>query len=404
MPAPHSLNSILPPQISLIMISLSLAFLSSVCAATAQEAAFAEHSSPVGSAENLDDVTNHVIAKELELQKLNAHFRLESTRQPRWRAWRQFAYSETNASCTEAGLIARMALSYPFMKRPATIYKLSTVSSSSAGKVKKVLKVTTSLSKAPRPNAQLVERAATTQMIGQLIGAAGDIFELSSNVITSIKDRKRGFDPRTYARTVDRTSKELDELLAQRDEIVKESSTFSTHELELANAEGAILHDVRDLALLQYAQYHSGARKLKFFQNAAYVLNITKNAAGAAGNMVNLESTHLSQPKLAGTASLLTLVAGAVIGGIASSAYGWGPGYDYYGSPGYYGAGYYGGPYAYDYGYDEPYRWGGGYTTTYYTAPVSYGYRYRRVVRPAYAYYRGSYPVVRHRWHRHHHW
>jgi len=98
------------------------------------------------------------------------------------------------------------------------------------------------------------------------------------------------------------------------------------------------------------------------------------------------------------------LVAGAVIGGIASSAYGWGPGYDYYGSPGYYGAGYYGGPHTYDYGYDEPYRWGGGYTTTYYTAPVSYGYRYRRVVRPAYAYYRGSYPVVRHRWHRHHHW
>ncbi|WLA80962.1 hypothetical protein [Bradyrhizobium elkanii] len=61
------------------------------------------------------------------------------------------------------------------------------------------------------------------------------------------------------------------------------------------------------------------------------------------------------------------------------------------------------GPYAYDYGYDDPYRWGGGYTTTYYTAPVSYRHRYRRVVRPAYAYFRGSYPVVRDRWHRHHH-
>ena len=90
-----------------------------------------------------------------------------------------------------------------------------------------------------------------------------------------------------------------------------------------------------------------------------------------------------------------------MIGGLASSAYGWGPGDGYYGGPGSYGAGYYGGPYAYDYGYDEPYRWGSGYTTTYYTAPVSYGYRYRRVVRPAYAYYRGSHPLVRYRWHRH---
>lgn len=104
------------------------------------------------------------------------------------------------------------------------------------------------------------------------------------------------------------------------------------------------------------------------------------------------------------------LVAGAVIGGLASSAYGWGPGYygygpGYYGAD-YYGAGYYAGPYAYDYGYVVPYRWGGYTTTTYYTRPVSYGYRYRRVVRPAYAYYGGSYPVVRHRWYRHHrhHW
>jgi hypothetical protein len=44
------------------------------------------------------------------------------------------------------------------------------------------------------------------------------------------------------------------------------------------------------------------------------------------------------------------LIAGAVIGGLASSAYGWGPGYGYYGGPGYYG------PHVYDYGYDEPYR------------------------------------------------
>jgi hypothetical protein len=97
------------------------------------------------------------------------------------------------------------------------------------------------------------------------------------------------------------------------------------------------------------------------------------------------------------------LVAGAVIGGLASSAYAYGPGYGYYGYPGYYDgyapAAYYGG-----YGYD-PYPWGG-YTTTYYStgyAPAYTGYRYRRVVRPAYAYYAGPYPrrhFYHHRWHR----
>lgn len=95
------------------------------------------------------------------------------------------------------------------------------------------------------------------------------------------------------------------------------------------------------------------------------------------------------------------LIAGAVIGGLASSAYGY-PGYGYYGGyPGYYGYGgyapaYYGGyaP-AYYGGYASYYD--GGY------APVYSGYRYRRVIRPAYAYYGGPRYVVRH--HRHYrHW
>src|SRR5436190_23859149 len=53
------------------------------------------------------------------------------------------------------------------------------------------------------------------------------------------------------------------------------------------------------------------------------------------------------------------LIGAAVIGGIASSAYAYGPGYGYYGYPGYgYGGGYYGGGYApayYGYGYAPAY-------------------------------------------------
>jgi hypothetical protein len=82
------------------------------------------------------------------------------------------------------------------------------------------------------------------------------------------------------------------------------------------------------------------------------------------------------------------LLAGAVIGGIASSAYGWGPGYGYYGG---YAPAYYGG-----WGYSPVVS----YAPAYY-APA-YGYRYRRVFRPAYAYYGGPYRHHgwHHRWHR----
>ena len=79
------------------------------------------------------------------------------------------------------------------------------------------------------------------------------------------------------------------------------------------------------------------------------------------------------------------LIGAAVIGGLASTAYAYGPGYGYYG--GYPAYGYYDDGYA-------PVSYG----TSYY-APAYYGPRYRRVIRPAYAYYGG--PRLRHRGYRH---
>jgi hypothetical protein len=79
------------------------------------------------------------------------------------------------------------------------------------------------------------------------------------------------------------------------------------------------------------------------------------------------------------------LIGAAVIGGLASSAYGYGPGYGY----GYYD----------DVGYAPAY-YGGGYSTYY--APAYYGPRFRRVVRPAYAYYGGPRYYGPRYGHRHH--
>ena len=81
------------------------------------------------------------------------------------------------------------------------------------------------------------------------------------------------------------------------------------------------------------------------------------------------------------------MIAGAVIGGIASNAYAYGPRYGgYYGGPGY---GYYGGGYAPGYyGYGPGYGYGPayGYAPAYYGgyAPVYAPRCVVRVVRPAY--------------------
>jgi len=110
-------------------------------------------------------------------------------------------------------------------------------------------------------------------------------------------------------------------------------------------------------------------RKAALVLATAATLGLTSVAAPTAAQARGF-GHHGFGPALAGG-----LIAGAVIGGLASSAYAYGPGYGYY-APAYYG------------GYYDDY------------APV---YGYRRVVRPAFAFYGG--PRFYGGWHhRHHGW
>jgi hypothetical protein len=121
-------------------------------------------------------------------------------------------------------------------------------------------------------------------------------------------------------------------------------------------------------------------RKAPLVLAAAAILGLTAVAAPSPAEARYWRGGGGFFPAVAGG-----LMAGALIGGLASNAYAYGPGYGYYGGygPGYYGGyapacygGYYGGGYA-------PAYYGGGYYGSY---PVV---RYRRVIRPAYAYYGG---------------
>jgi len=231
----------------------------------------------------VNELTNEIIYHEIALQRINTHFRIESTRQPRLRPWRQLLYSETNSNCTEAGLIGRMALSYPFMSKDSG-----------------------------RPDQTLIQRSAAVSMIGQLVGAAGESFELLVNMTNDWKARKRGFDPKSYRKKVNNLTAKIDDLIREREELIK-SSQLSETDLEMANAEGALLRDVRDLTCLQYSQYHSSAKRLRFFQNAAYLISINKNLVGAASNVLNIQASRLRDSKISGSASLLNLIAGVLV-------------------------------------------------------------------------------------------
>jgi hypothetical protein len=179
-------------------------------------------------------------------------------------------------------------------------------------------------------------------------------------------------------------------------------ATESSSDTKPFGKRSSTLNSKADPSSLQQQSNHRKARPLFVSQKPGKDTDMKKTVlALATAATVGMASLAAPSPAEAhwrgggwGPGLAAGLIGAAVVGGIASSAYAYGPGYGYNGYPGYYG-GY--APAYYD-GYPAYY---GGYTTSYY-APAYYGPRYRRVVRPAYAYYAGP---RYHRWHhRGHRW
>lgn len=231
----------------------------------------------------INELTDQIVMQEIELQKLNTLFRIESVHQPKLRPWRQFLYSETNSNLTEAGLIGRMALSYPYMTENSG-----------------------------RPNQSAVQRCAAVSMVGQFFAATGESFELLTNLRNGLKAQEKGLDAKTYRKKVAAKTEELDILIDKRDQLIN-SARLNETDLKIVDAETLLLKDVRDLALVQYGQYHSSAKKLRFFQNAAYLISISRNLVGATSNMLNIEASRRGDTNISGHASLLNLIAGALV-------------------------------------------------------------------------------------------
>jgi len=233
--------------------------------------------------QEINDLTNEIVLLEIEIQKSNALFRLESTRQPRLRKWRQFVYSQANSNMTEAALIGRMALSYPYTRENSG-----------------------------RPDQRAIQRCAATSMVGQLIAAGGETFELVDNFRNYRKAEHKEMDPGSYRKRVTNSVKKLDALLEKKEQLII-SAELSQEDLKIIKGESALLRDVRDLALVQYGQYHAGSKRLRFFQNAAYLISISRNIVGATSNLLNIQASRLRNNNISGYASILNLIAGTLV-------------------------------------------------------------------------------------------
>ena len=288
-------------------------------------------------------LTRKILQQQLELQKLNTQFRVETALTSQWRQRRVFLYGETSASCTETSLIASISARQQLLRslKAARGFPKGSNEPVETDDTPDSSGSTTPTAAAPRTAGRVHGRLAAAnelQLTGQTVAATGDLFELGLNFAHYFQIRHRNFAPGQYRQRVHVIAHELDSLILQRQQAIAQRNQ-QEHALRgepnlpsqtidqqaqrafqpnadrdgLEACEGKMLSDLRDLAMVDYLEYHAATERFWVLQNTAFLLDFAKNGVGMTGNIISLYGSHGRRPRFAGTAGVCSVVTGAIV-------------------------------------------------------------------------------------------
>jgi hypothetical protein len=243
------------------------------------------NSTPIGP-KSVDDYTREVLLAEIKLEKFNLHYRLEAAKQGRWKGWRYFALQEANSSCTLAGLIMGVA-------ERGKHYE--------ADKFKK-------------NRNSVLENGNVLGGVGQCIGMGADALEFGVNAYHSWEAKHHGFSPTEAKNYVSSLVAEIDKKMQERQALLNAGQGTPDPEVaEMDKLETKVLTDFRDLSISEFERFHIGARKTLAQQQAFYLLDFTKNATGAVGNLLAQQAIKKKNRHYNDSAGIMMIVSGAMI-------------------------------------------------------------------------------------------
>jgi hypothetical protein len=260
----------------------------------------------------LDDIDDQILAKTIEVEQLNVHFRMETGLVSKWRQRRLYLYGETNACLTEASLLEQLPIRYQ-LSQPVHLPPSAVLLSPDARtRLQRTLTRTRD-----RKNRGRFAFANEEQMTGNCIGIAGDTYEFALNFMNYLRLRKQGYNPSAYHKRMTVLSTELDQLFEERNRRLantdRSNTDRSANELALATAEGKLLKDIRDCGLSEYKEFHAATKNFWVLQNMAFALDFCKNASSGTGNLVGIVGNHWRRPRFQGGAGVFAIISGALV-------------------------------------------------------------------------------------------
>lgn len=232
---------------------------------------------------DLEQLTNKIVLKEIELLKLNTSYRIESTPQSKFKTWRQFFYNLFQYSVSNAGIDHVAYARWKTWQNPKSATK------------------------------DFLLSGPIMLLVGHSIGVGGVLIEGSLDVIGDWKRKRKGFDAGTFRKKVLSGQHELDQLLSERDRLV-ETSYLSERAREVLRAEGAVLHDVRDCALSEFSRFRVRAAKWRAARDTGSVMSFAgATTGGYVGALMAIMAIANRKPKMIGPSGIGFATSGAFI-------------------------------------------------------------------------------------------
>ena len=233
-------------------------------------------------------LTDQIVIKELDLFKLNATTKINAMPHSPWAARRWAAIGATNNALTAVGALQTGA---------GRFYWLNTTKRA--------------------PN-NYFATAARSRVTANCLTVGGSAVELAADGISCYKEHRHGTDLGSAKRKAIGLTKEIDELLIQRSSAVN-ALDINDPDRPVAEHEGVVLHDMRDLADNEFSRFYAQAKSGRVTRDLGYIISMISNAESGVGSayasLYAPYQTHLNsrvRTRNGGMGGITDIVSGAI--------------------------------------------------------------------------------------------
>lgn len=205
--------------------------------------------------ERIEDLTNRILAEEIDLERFYTRYRIVAIKEPRFRRSRYFALQQAAAGLFLGSNLINV---HEFGGHRTTPENVSV---------------------------RALRQSVNTGLVGSVFEGGSSGFEFGSNWLLANKNKRLGFAPSEARRAVRLKLQVIDADLKERDKLVTQEKDAQRRALYLTESD--VLKYFRDWCLYEFAGVYADAKSYQASNNVYYALDVTASSIYLASYLLS---------------------------------------------------------------------------------------------------------------------